>query len=180
MYLRHVGVVENDPLKEKKKEFFGTDKPWQLMVTEMYETVQVQEAMSVLRVIFFDEEENIDELMKHKDQFASEKHVPVISNRNELKTLHELIKLCYIKLQHYPRTFSGDLELLGGKDLTVNHRNALNITISEKIQLVSLIEAAKGIMDSLFLTKAEYLKVVPKPDTLQMEIFKVLEGEAEI
>lgn len=68
------------------------------MIGDLFESVQVQETLSVLRVIFFDDEENIDMLMSHKETFATTKHVPVLSNRSELKALHELIKLCYRKI----------------------------------------------------------------------------------
>ena len=51
------------------------------------------------------------------------------------------------------------------------------MTLAEKIQLMSLIESAKGMMDMLFMTKTEYLAIVREPDTLQQEILEVLEGE---
>ena len=40
---------------------------------------------------------------------------------------------------------------------------------------MSLIESTKGIMDMLFMTKEEYLKVVREPSALQQEVLDVLE-----
>lgn len=65
--------------------------------------------------------------------------------------------------------------MLGKRDMSENNKNAINITLAEKIQLMSLIEATKGIMDMLFMTKEEYLKVVREPTELQQEIMNVLE-----
>ena len=63
------------------------------MVSESFEHRRTQETLSILRVIYFDEPEKIDKLTLHKDNFKTWGFVRPLSNRNELKVLHELIKM---------------------------------------------------------------------------------------
>ena len=85
-----------------------------------------------MRVVYFDEHESIEKLTQHKELFEKQGTIPPLSNRNELKALHELIKMVRIKLSEYPRTLEGDLDQLRRTDLTTNNLNALHITMGEK------------------------------------------------
>ena len=120
------------------------------MVRESFEHGMTQETLSVLRVIYFDEPENIDKLTRHKDNFKTWRFVPPLSNRCELKVLHELIKMIQRKLSEYPRTLEGDIDQFKRTDLSTNNMNALHITMSEKQALISLEESLKGVMDLIF------------------------------
>ena len=51
-----------------------------------------------MRVVFFDEPESIDKLTQHKEMFDEQGYIPPLTNRNELKVLHEMIKMIQIKL----------------------------------------------------------------------------------
>ena len=101
--------------------------------------------------------------------------MPPLSNRNELKVLHELIRYCHKKLAEYPRTFEGDMDMLKLDDVTTNHRNALHVTLAEKTELTSLMEAAKEISDILFLTKEGFKKKVRDPDQIMQELSEIIE-----
>ena len=95
-----------------KLEFLNKAPHFQLMINENIDAKQTQETLSVLRVIYFDDIENVHKLMGQVDRFNHMKHVAPISNRAELKVLHELIKLCHIRLGEYPRTIQGDVDML--------------------------------------------------------------------
>lgn len=112
LFLRHIAVFENDPNKDLKLEFLNKAPHFQLMINENIDAKQTQEALSVLRVIYFDDIENVHKLMGQVDRYNQMKHVAPISNRAELKVLHELIKLCHIRLGEYPRTIQGDVDML--------------------------------------------------------------------
>ena len=147
VFLKHVNVLENDPLRDAKLDFFGDNKDFQIQIKAEYANMYTQDSLSILRVIFFDEVENVDKLMSFKD--AEKKHVPPLSNRSEMRVLHHLIGFCHEKLSGYTRTFQGDLDLFNRNDQTTNHRNALHITLAEKVELLGLIEHIKKIMDLL-------------------------------
>ena len=68
--------------------------------------------------------------------------------------------MCNAKLREYPRTIQGDRDLLKsgsfmGKELTQAARNALHMTIEEKVTLHRLIEATELISDILAMDKPE-------------------------
>ena len=63
------------------------------MLRESFERKITQETLSVLRVVFFDEFDNVDLLTRHKEQYQNNGYIPPISNRNELKVLNEMIKM---------------------------------------------------------------------------------------
>ena len=113
--------------------------------------------------------------MKHKVNFMETKHVPPLSNRNEIRVLHELIRFCHRKLSDYPRTFQGDMDMLELKDLTTNHRNALHVTLAEQTSLISLIEEIKKVSDMLFITKKEFQKIHRNPDEIMQELMQVID-----
>ena len=93
-------------------EFFG-DKynPYGVQIKAEFENLYTQDSISFLRVVFFDETDNVDKLMSYKDSFAETKHVPALSSRSELKVLHQLIVMCQKKLAGYTRTFQGDVDI---------------------------------------------------------------------
>ena len=119
-----------------------------------------------MRVVYFDEHESIDKLTRHKESFKTWRHVPPLSSRCELKVLHEVIKMIQTKLSEYPRTLEGDIEQFKRTDLSTNNTNALHITMGEKQALITLEESLKGVMDLIFSSKEEFLKVIPDPDEL--------------
>ena len=67
-----------------------------------------QEAISILRIILFDDMDQIEAFKKHAAEYANTKLVPPICNRCELKTLRRLVSLIEEKIQRYPGTYRGD------------------------------------------------------------------------
>ena len=60
---------------------------------------------------------------------------------------HWLVKSANDKLEAYPRTLKGDLDLLeNNKNLTINQQNALHITIEEKKILASIIKFGNEVL----------------------------------
>ena len=49
------------------------------------------------------------------------------------------------------------------------------MTMAEKQTFISLIEAAKGIMDLLFGTKADFKKAIRNPDEYMQDILNVID-----
>ena len=145
------------------------------MLRESFERKITQETLSVLRVVFFDEFDNVDLLTRHKEQYQNNGYIPPISNRNELKVLNEMIKMIQLKLAEYPRTLEGDVDQFKREDLTTNNRNALHITLGEKQILLELVESLKGLMDLMLGTKEEFNKLIPDPDELMQAVFNVIE-----
>ena len=145
------------------------------MLRESFERKITQETLSVLRVVFFDEFDNVDLLTRHKEQYQNNGYIPPVSNRNELKVLNEMIKMIQLKLAEYPRTLEGDVDQFKREDLTTNNRNALHIIMGEKQILLELVESLKGLMDLMLGTKEEFNKLIPDPDELMQAVFNVIE-----
>ena len=67
--------------------------------------------------------------------------------------------MCLERLDEYPRTLEGDQALMNREDLTVNQKNSLVLTISEKKVIHSTLEFVNNNLD-IFLSKdpAEFLE----------------------
>ena len=90
-----------------------------------------------MRIFFFSD--NKEQLESIKDHYSKTKAILPFSSHNELFVMRRLIKLSNQSIQAYPRTLEGDRAQLQRDDLTQNQRNALQMTISEKEILFSVI-----------------------------------------
>ena len=71
VFLKQVKVADSDPLKAAKMEFLGENfKEYGVLIKVEFDNLYTQQSLSVLRVIFFDEVENIDKLMSYKESYA--------------------------------------------------------------------------------------------------------------
>ena len=120
--------------------------------------VPSQEMLSIARIAFFYDTENIEELVNIKDTYLETNVVSPFNVKSELFVMRRIIKLCQFSLQSYPRTLEGDKALLKRDDITLNQRNALLMTIREKQTLHSVIEFSEKIADLLMADKSDQEK----------------------
>ena len=122
-----------------KKDFLGAT------VIKLFMNQPTKEGISILRIINFDEKDNVEQLKDSKAIYTATKTVPVFSIANERKVMKQLIRQCRRQLEAFPRTLKGDESMLEREDLTFNQRNILQVTLEEKKGLMNLIEVAQTL-----------------------------------
>ena len=71
----------------------------------------VQQSLSVLRIILYNEQSNLDPLAELEGAFERDNYIPPLSKKQEIRVLLEMARLLRKKLADYPRTISGDIDL---------------------------------------------------------------------
>ena len=169
-----VSIAEDDPLRELKRGILGDDESFKITIRAEFEHPMTQEAISILRIILFDDEDNIEAFKKHAAEYANTKMVPPICNRCELRTLRRLVSLVEERIQRYPGTYRGDQQIYLQKDLPVNQKNAYHVTLAERAEMMNLVIDVNRIIDLLGETKEYFRQVVRKPSPTLITIYDVL------
>ena len=169
-----VSIAEDDPLRDLKRSILGDAESFQITIRAEFEHPMTQDAISILRVILFDDEDNIETFKRHAAEFATTGLVPPICNSCETKTLRKLVSLCNEKIARYPGTFQGDQQIYLQKGLPVNQKNAYHVTLSERAEIMNLIQDTNRIIELLGETKEYFRQVIRKPSPTLITIYDVL------
>ena len=130
------------------------------MIRVITNSTPTQIALSVFRVAFFADADNIEKLRNVIGTFYETKMIPPFSSSNEMIVMKQLIKQSRSMLRAYPRTQKGDEDILLNEDLTTNHRNALILTMEEKKNLNNLISWAERVLDLLMMKRSEAIRLL--------------------
>ena len=93
----------------------------------------VQQSLSILRVILYNEHQNLDLLADLEGAFVRDKYIPPLTKKQEIRVLLEMGRLLRKKLSEYPRTISGDIALVRTGKMSQVELDILHITIMEKV-----------------------------------------------
>ena len=84
-----------DPIFELKRDIMGDEiSQLKLRVSSQISSKYGKNALSILRILMFDMNENFEQLSSIKELYQRDKFVPPLSMRNELMAMQELSKLC--------------------------------------------------------------------------------------
>ena len=120
----------------------------------------VQQSLSILRVILYNEHQNLDLLSDLAGAFERDKYIPPMTKKQEIRVLLEMSRLLRKKLSEYPRTISGDIALVRTGKMSQVELDILHITIMEKVQLRDLMETCESIVSLALIDKEEALRRV--------------------
>ena len=162
--LSTINIPKNDYLVVLKQGVLGDAPTFKLKAHRDFMSPIVQQSLSILRVILFNDVSDMDQLADRPNQFVDTKHVTPFTKKHEIKVLLEMSRIIRKSLGEYPRTLSGDLAMLRSGEVTKNQRNILSITIEEKETLTKLIETNEAIISLLLLEKEEALKKISEEE----------------
>ena len=120
----------------------------------------VQQSLSILRVILYNEHQNLELLSDLAGAFERDKYIPPMTKKQEIRVLLEMSRLLRKKLSEYPRTISGDIALVRTGKMSQVELDILHITIMEKVQLRDLMETCESIVSLALIDKEEALRRV--------------------
>ena len=109
--------MKYDPLLLQKRHVLANGNKWfgyAVFPTADFDSDSVRDALSILRVIVFDDDKNIRYLDNAEISWSEPRanNLPPFDIRNELLAIKKLSDLCFENLHKYPRTLQGDRELL--------------------------------------------------------------------
>ena len=130
----------------------------------------VQQSLSILRVILYNEHENLDRLSDLAGAFDRDKYIPPMTKKQEIRVLLEMSRLLRKKLSEYPRTISGDIALVRTGKMSQVELDILHITIMEKVQLRDLMETCESIVSLALIDKEEALRRIQDDERWEGEL----------
>ncbi len=142
----------DSPLFNTKMLFFD-DTTQYVRIYGVYSHRDTQTAFSVARFICGTADE-LTPLLKQQSKFKLSDVTP-INSRNEACALKLIAEAATMKLNDYPRTLEQDLQLLNSSDpeskdkLSVNIRNCLHVTVSEKQVLTHFASLGQAVVPLL-------------------------------
>ena len=102
--LQNVNVPKSDVLAQLKQAVLGSQPTFKIKSHNSFMSPTVQQSLSVLRVILYNENQNLEPLSLLEGAFEKDKYVPPFSKKQEIRVLLEMARLLRKKLSEYPRT----------------------------------------------------------------------------
>ena len=131
--LQNVNIPKNDFLIELKQAALGNQAAFKIKSHDGFMSPTVQQSLSILRVILYNEHQNLELLSDLAGAFERDKYIPPMTKKQEIRVLLEMSRLLRKKLSEYPRTISGDIALVRTGKMSQVELDILHITIMEKV-----------------------------------------------